>query len=386
MKIPLIIIGDAPTQPTGLARIARDLAELIATSFPDRVELHYVGYQPPGGSWAGWNGGYPLWSFSDLTNWGLPVVKRLIEVLRVQGHTRGIVWPIWDAERAYEMTGDEGLPSGWDLWLYPAIDGVDANGSFYGPARAAVKRADRVVAYGHWAAHVLEGIRKHQVEAIPHGLGEMWYQQAPVMTPDGSLTIGCVATNQGRKDLPLFFRTLQVLKERGHRIHGWLHTDRLLGAYSVNGLVTLHRLSGAACTVTLSGAHTTDAWLRSHYRSCDVTLGVGRGEGFGYPAVESMSQGVPHLAVNYAGGAELIPEEWRLEPAAWLVDGLYSLRRPLVPASRVADLIEAVIRQPDRREVAWAQAELYQWSWSGLHARWQTWIDAGLTEFGDDRG
>ncbi len=379
--IPIIIVSDAPTQPTGLARIARDIAQLVALM--PGVELHFVGYQPPGGAWAGWTGDYPLWTFSALTDWGAASVARVIDVLKVQGHTRGIVWPIWDAERAYPFTMDGALPPGWELWLYPAIDAVDPNGTFYGPARAAIRRADRVLAYGQWAGGILEGIRKHQVEALPHGLHDGWFAETrPYVKQDPALHIGCVATNQARKDLPLFFRVLQVLKERGHSVRGWLHTSELRGAYNVPGLVAVHRLSSHEIEVTLSGAHTTDQWLREYYRSCDVTVGVGRGEGFGYPAVESMSQGVPHVAVNYAGGAELLPEEWRVEPAAWTVEGLYSLRRPILPAGRVADLIEAVVRQPDRREVARAQAQLYQWGWSGLHARWQQWIQQGLNDLG----
>lgn len=379
MKIPLIIVGDAPTQPTGLARIARDLAELISSSFSEQVELHFVGYQPAGGSWAGWNGGYPLWSFSDLSGWGQPVVARVIEVLRAQGHTRGVIWPIWDAERAYELAEEGALPPGWELWLYPAIDAVDTNGSFYGPARAAIRRADRVVAYGEWAARVLEGIRRHQVEAIPHGLHDAWYQPAVArQSVDGVLKVGCVATNQARKDLPLFFRVLQVLRERGHTIHGWLHTNALLGAYSVNGLIAAHRISAFDITVTQSGPYTSDGWMREQYQNCDVTLGVGRGEGFGYPAVESMSQGVPHVGVNYAGGAELIPQEWRVEPAAWTVDGPYSLRRPILPAGRVADLIEAVVRQSDRYGAAKVTAQRYHWTLGGVHQRWARWVQVGL--------
>ncbi len=386
MKIPLIIVGDAPTQPTGLARIARDLAEIISSTLADQIELHYVGYQPAKGSWAGWSGDYPLWTFSTLEGWGRPLVARVIEVLRAQGHTRGVVWPIWDADRAYELTADGALPPGWELWLYPAVDAVDPTGSFWGPARAAVRRADRVVAYGAWAAGILAGIRRHPVEAIPHGLHDAWYTPAPAPPPDGVLRIGCVATNQARKDLPLVFRTLQVLQDRGRQAHVWLHSNELLGAYSLNGLVTTHRLTPQQITITLSSAHTTDAWLREMYRQCDITLGVGRGEGFGYPAIESMSQWVPHLHVNYAGGAELIPEEWRIEPAGWTIEGPYTLRRPLVPAGRVADRIEAVAIQPDRRERAYAAAMKYHWTIGHLYSRWHAWIKAGIEQVGGQRG
>lgn len=379
MKIPLIIVGDAPTQPTGLARIARDVAELIAAGFPDQVELHFVGYQPAGGAWAPWNGDYPLWTFSDLTGWGAPLVQRVIEVLVAQGNPRGIVWPIWDADRAYELAA-EGGSRNWELWLYPAIDAVDQNGSFFGPGRAAIKRADRVAAYGDWAAGVLGAIRRHPVEALPHGLHEPWfgaYQERPA---DGALRIGCVATNQQRKDLPLFFRTIKLLSERGRDVVGWLHTNQLLGAYSVNGLVAVNRLRQSEVAVTLSGPHTTDQWLRERYRLCDLTIGVGRGEGFGYPAVESMASGIPHLAVDYAGGAELLPPEWRVAPAGWITDGRYSLRRPIVPAGRMADLVEAVATQPDRFEVACTAARRYHWVESGLQARWHQWIARGLDE------
>lgn len=384
-KIPLIIVGDAPTQPTGLARIARDLAELIVAGFADRVDLHYVGYQPAGGAWAGWNGEYPLWTFSDLKGWGAPMVARVIQILHAHGAPKGIVWPIWDADRAYELAGPNAIRD-WDLWLYPAIDAVDAKGTFRGPGRAAVKRADRVAAYGSWSAEILSAMTKRIVPALPHGLHDPWFDTAPAPNSDGITRIGCVATNQGRKDLPLFFRTVKILSERGHQVHGWLHTNQMLGAYSVHGLISVNDLRQSEVTITLSGAETTDAWLRGMYRSCDITLGVGRGEGFGYPAVESMACGVPHLAVDYAGGAELLPVEWRVEPGAWYVDGLYSVRRPIVPATRLADRVEAVLLQSDRAEVARQAAAPYHWTRHGLHQRWYEWIKFGLDEVGADRG
>lgn len=385
-RTPLLIVGDAPTQPTGLARIARDLADLVADAFAE-VDLQFLGWEPAAGSWAGWSGDYPLWRFSDTLRWGAPLVQHVQAVLRAQGNPRaGIVWPIWDASRAYELlpaglhSSETALTGDWQLWLYPAVDAVDPHGTFGGPAAAAVRRADRVVAYGDWAAGVLSGIRRSPVAGIPHPLAEGWYT-APAAPPEpGVLRLGCVATNQPRKDLDLFFAVVAELRHQRGMDHvvGWLHTDVLTRHWNVAQLLKQYHLEDAV-EVTLAAPHTTDTWVRAKIDRCRATVAVGRGEGFGYPIAESLARGVPCVGVDYAGGAELLPPEWRVEPMAFTNEGGgYNLGRPLLSPMHVADRLLAARATADCADQARAWAERYRAV--AVLPRWRQWIAEGLRE------
>ena len=45
----------------------------------------------------------------------------------------------------------------------------------------------------------------------------------------------------------------------------------------------------------------TDEQMARMYSACNVTLGIGNGEGYGYPIFESLACGVPCIHGTYSG-------------------------------------------------------------------------------------
>jgi glycosyltransferase involved in cell wall biosynthesis len=274
------------------------------------------------------------------------------------------------------------------------VDAPNQHESIGGPAGEAITRLDRVLAYGRWASQVIKTIRPDQsVPYLPHGLLLAPYQVPPtdderiwVRTQLGphlgtdALLVGCVATNQQRKDLGLFFLTLALLRARGHRVYGWLHTDVLAKAWSVVQLVDD---CGLAKRVTVTTAELSDRQLALLYQRCDVMIAPGLGEGFGYPIVESLAAGTPVVHGDFGGGRELVPKiEWRFPVRERRLEGIYAQQRPVFRAADVANAIERVLSW--RAEVGPAVVQAYcrgsvaHLSWPALWPRWRSWIAAGL--------
>jgi glycosyltransferase involved in cell wall biosynthesis len=381
-KIPLLIVGDGPQEPTGLGRIARDLASLIVHSdLPvDLVQLG--GTIPP--VWSAWRH-YPI----DPSNqdWGAGQVTAYYRSLF--GSTPGIVWLIWDPGRLYAYT-DLDLPV--QKWAYTAIDATNRLGSLGGPARVALETFDRVLAYGEWASQVVRTIRP-LAPYLPHGLQLRAFTQdvtpaddayvremlGPFWRPDAKL-IGCVATNQPRKDLGLFCESLVELKARGHQVYGWLHTDVLVKAWSIQQLVAD---CGLQKQITVTVPPLSDPQLALLYRACDVTMAPGLGEGFGYPIVESLAAGVPVIHGGFAGGVELVPKlEWRPPIRAMRLDSVYALQRPVFRPDDVANACERAWDWVDQMgsSVAdgYCRLSVAHLDWSILWPRWRSWIRDGL--------
>ena len=126
------------------------------------------------------------------------------------------------------------------------------------------------------------------------------------------ILIGIFATNTPRKDWPLGIEVCGRLVERGYNIGLLIHTDRMHGNWNLTELCQGFGLSGRVIESTRPLDREEMPWL---YASCDVTLGIGSGEGFGMPLAESMAMGVPVVHGRYAGGAEFMPQEWTVSLA-----------------------------------------------------------------------
>ena len=368
--IPFILIGDAPTMPSGLARVGRDLARQIW----DHVGLIQIGLQGPQGAMA-WRGPWPLVTFSGYERMGAPTLDR---VLRQHKDHKGIVFALWDAHFSWDLL-DVTKRHGWEFWIYPPVDAVNQHGVFGGPAAEVIKRADRVLAYGNWAAGVLTKIRGSEVEGIPPGISDLW--QPPAEKPANSKVVGCVATNQPRKDLNLYFATIAELAHRGHDVTAWLVTDALVkrqgSAWSIPELLEIHDVKHRV-TVFTNDDDLRDDQLLQLYQGSSVTIAPGCGEGFGYPIVESRACGVHVIHGDYAGGPELCP--LLVEPHAWRVDGPYALQRPIYKASRFADEIELVWQRVYSSTVIDPRV-VTDYRWSRLMPFWDHWIRTGLDAF-----
>jgi glycosyltransferase involved in cell wall biosynthesis len=227
---------------------------------------------------------------------------------------------------------------------------------------------------------------------LPHGLqlaayrpataeDEAWVgiQLGPYVRRN-DFVVGCVATNQPRKDLGLYFQTLRVLIDRGYPVYGWLHTDVLTKAWSI---VQLVEDCGLQKRVTVSTTSYTDRQLALLYQRCSVTIAPGLGEGFGYPIVESLASGVPVVHGDFGGGRELVPKrEWRFPVREIRLDGIYAQCRPVFRADDVAN---AIVRAWQWREAvgaetaaAYCRGSVAHLGWEALWPRWRSWIKGGL--------
>lgn len=382
--IPFMLLGDGPQELSGLGRIARDLGGLLTQSSLPIDFVQVGGGVPP--VWTGWRH-YPLDRSDD---WGAACATDLWH--SIFGEQPGVLLIVWDPGRcaAYREIR---LPV--QKWAYTAIDSENINGSIGGPARAALTEFDRVLTYGRWASTIVRTVRSTPVPYLPHGLHlddytmpatdveTRWVARAlgPYYRDDATL-IGCVATNQPRKDLGLFCRTLRTLLDRGRKVYGWLHTDTLVKDWAVPQLLDDFGLFKHV-TVTVMPAGYSDRELALLYRACDVTIAPGLGEGFGYPIVESLACGTPVVHGDFGGGVELVPKiEWRFPVRGIRLESVYALKRPLFDAEDVANAVERVLSWRDavgaETAAAYCQGAVAHLDWQVLGPRWVQWIEKGL--------
>ena len=385
--LPFVIYSDGPGLPTGLARIARDLTErLFAEQEALGISVLQVGYDPTP------HAPYPWPTYSAPTmdaegDWGAGMVDHAW--LGWFGNHAGVLFSVWDPGRSYPLLQVKGAEQRWG---YFPVDAANVNGTLGGPAREAIQRYDRVLAYGRWGSQVLKPLRGEPVPYLPHGLDlDVWgYHHTPealaraeaiVQPRQGEIIIGCVATNQPRKDLGLFFAALAELRTRGLNVRGWLHTDRLVRSWSVQQLVSDFGLAKKV-TVSLS---LTDAELAACYSICGVTFAPGLGEGFGYPLVESLACGTPVVHGDYGGGAELVPmNAWKVPRVAERLESVYALVRPVF---RPEDCANAVMRALDWKRNDHAVCQAYcrgavrHLGWDVLWPRWRSWFKQGLENY-----
>ena len=110
------------------------------------------------------------------------------------------------------------------------------------------------------------------------------------------------------------------------------------------------------------------SWL---YSACDCTLGIGLGEGFGFPIFESLASGTPCVHGDYGGAAEWLPSHMLVKPHAWRLEGQFNCVRPVF--SPIDWFV--CINQKQMQESATLPAQL---DWVNLWPRWAKWLHAGL--------
>jgi glycosyltransferase involved in cell wall biosynthesis len=384
-KTPFLLVGDGPQESTGLGRIARDLGMLLATSeLP--IDLVQVGGKVPP-CWTAW----PHVAMGETErgeDWGASFVEAIWRDRF--GPTPGVLWLVWDPARCYTYA-QLNLPV--QKWAYVALDSHNRWYGLSGPPAAAMQAFDRVLAYTRWGSKILRSAREGPVPYLPHGLWLETYQpasdtdQAWVRTQLGpylgeqDVVIGCVASNQARKDLALYCETLALLRQRGMQVHGWLHTDTLTGAWSIDQLVYDNELQKH---ITVTTGIYSDRQLACLYQRADLTIAPGLGEGFGYPIVESLASGVPVVHGDFGGGSELVPKlEWRFPVRELRRESIYALTRPVFRPEDCANAIERALSWRDEvgRETAaaYCRGAVAHLDWNKLAARWLSWLRQGLT-------
>lgn len=395
MSTPILLLSDSPSGHTGLGRITRELATRIHTRMPDVFRVATLGY----------NGQYssrlpfPQYSIRNMGSerqiFDLPeVVKDFFQ------NDEGIILGIWNPgwldwiAHPDSLSGPENEPLKAMLtsgqvkrWIYAPIDAENPLGMPY-EIRDILSGFDRRLFYTGWAADLYDrSTERHQVsEYLPHGIEEKVFHprdrkiardsfmpriaripQGPI--PDDVILVGCVATNTPRKDWPLAFETVALMVDAGKNAILWAHTDSFCKEYDFLNLTQSFGLNNRVIPTSHYLSSDKLAWA---YSACDVTLGIGAGEGFGYPLAESLACGVSVIHGSYAGGAEIVPNDILIDPIAWRHEGLYCHKRPVFSAHDWARRAS---------EVAGKKFALHpSFYWDNLWPRWEEWLKKGLEQ------
>jgi glycosyltransferase involved in cell wall biosynthesis len=203
-----------------------------------------------------------------------------------------------------------------------------------------------------------------QRNTLPIGNGK-WLN-----VPDDALMIGCVATNQARKDWGLALATVAEIKKQ-RKVFFWAHTDVPIRYWSLMDMLNDFDLLPDSVITSIEFTDEQMAW---NYSGCDVTLAIGLGEGFGYSAAESLACGTPAVAPNYGGG-EFIPKDFLVEPVAWRLEGVYNCLRPVMS---VTDFAFRARQAGDAKKLMTGSLLPPRYEWPHLWPEWAEWLKAGL--------
>jgi len=274
----------------------------------------------------------------------------------------------------------------FDLWTYSAIDAEGPNGKLSVLLKHVLTGFDRVLAYSEWSARILERTFDdgRTVEALPHGIDTAVFRPRgrdkarrkfgelvcggeadELRIEDGKFLVGIVATNQARKDYGTAFAALAELAKIKD-VMAWIRVDTLERFWSISALTYDYSLHNR---LIISLGALTDEQMTWAYSACDVTWGIGLGEGWGMPLAESIACGSPCIHGNYAGGAEFVPKQFLIEPRAFRFEGSFACVRPVYEASQ---WVKATIE--NCREQVSVPTYI---RWDVCWPRWEEWLRKG---------
>jgi glycosyltransferase involved in cell wall biosynthesis len=187
------------------------------------------------------------------------------------------------------------------------------------------------------------------------------------------LLIGVVATNTPRKDWYLAFQVCRELLDRGQNVGLWAHTDAARKAWDIEALAREFGMTGR---LMFSNRFLSDHEMAIAYSACDITLGIGSGEGWGYPLAESLACGVPVIHGDYAGGAEYVPGRMLVKPSFMRGEGIYGVLRPVFDPKDWADKVEEQVAAS--REMPYLVQLPYHIDWKRAWPEWERWLKEGV--------
>jgi glycosyltransferase involved in cell wall biosynthesis len=314
------------------------------------------------------------------------------------GNEKGVVLSIWNAGWLGWLANCESLPDSelksflrtnpFKRWAYVPVDGHCVGGGLPRSIGDILGGFDRVLAYTRYGEQVIEqamfGKETFSIPFLPHGLDtSVFYPrdraearrtlvqrvvdlQQPSMSPSVFL-VGICATNTRRKDWHLAFEVCAELMKRGVRVGLWAHTNAPKKDWDLMALAETFGLQGRVLLSTRNLSDEDMAWC---YSACNVTLGIGSGEGWGFPLAESLACGVPVIHGKYAGGAEYVPKPLLVEPKGYRGDGLYGILRPVFKASdwayRAMEADNQLVALPEYID------------WNNAWPLWKQWLREGI--------
>lgn len=385
MPTPILILSDAPDSSTGLGRITRDIAHVLST-----MPTFRVGTFGRGGLGSK-NLPWVQYVFPEAEQWGEGLLIKVCEDF--SRDEPFIIFTIWDASRLFWFGYPDTLPPNHPLkaflqsgkfkrWGYFPVDAQGPNGGLSILSRRAVSGYDRVLAYSKFGRSVLRGATNPlagELDFIPHGIHQDTFYdrgreegRAILGIEADKKLVGCVMTNQARKDWGVWAQTAKILVDKDPSYRFWAHVDLLERYWSLPALIEDFGLTDYV-RITQS---VTDETLAKLYSACDVTVLPSLGEGFGYPLAESMACGVPAIHVQYGAGAEIVGEQNVVRPIHYRLDTLHNLYRPILDSgSFAAAAHDTVAQRKDRKTV---RAEVEHLFWPNLAPVWKNWFTNGL--------
>jgi glycosyltransferase involved in cell wall biosynthesis len=388
---PLLFISDCPESLTGLARIGRDLASLVCRHVPE-FRVAYLGRGGVGRRKFPWTS----YSFPETAQWGEEYLETCWKDF--SGGEDGVVMSLWDLSRMLwfsrpEYSGSPALVQflGPDRnflkWGYTPIDSTGPGESCLPIQLAATAQGyDRLIAASQWGKEVLDWHRT-DADYIPHGIwmGENAFRiharAAEPLWASPTIYVGCVMTNQPRKDWPVAFECARFLmKEYGNKIRFWFHTDSKDRYWNFDALAADYGVEGKV-DVTLA---MRDEALAYHYSQCAATILPTGGEGFGYPIAESFACGTACITTDYAAGQCLVPNpEHKVLPLSLRCDTQYNVLRAVnhggMFAEKAGRAIETKLLDWDEEAKKHRQS-VEHLDWEKLKHVWCRWFREGLME------
>ncbi len=370
-KKNLLIISDAISAQTGLARIARDLAVRVHEHLSDVYRLAVAGNGSPGSC----KFPFPQYNLQGLDgNWVIPSLPEIVQDFAGNEHcTLMFVWDLsrlgWFAQP--DRLGAEALASRPGLaewiktaniskWCYTPIDATGPRDRLTMPLAITALGFDRLLAYGPFGEEVLrasigdEEANKRHLTNLPHGIdSSVFYERTrklsrrlffeytgaktmlamlgvnPKIDPLAAdeILINIVATNQSRKDWFLGLHAASILAKY-QKVRVWAHTDDLERYWSIPSLLVD---LGLLEKTVISTGYLSDDRMAVGYSASDIGFGVGP-EGFGFTLAESMACGTPCITGNCANNPALVNAGMLVDPVAFRYEGSYACKRPVYNA------------------------------------------------------
>ncbi len=384
-QIPLLFMSDSPALPTGLARITKDLAMQTASLPQFRVGTFGRGVRSSSKL------PFPQYVYDESDQWGEAHIENVWEDFA--GRDQGVIFTIWDPSRlgwfAKPRMGDrlqKFLESNrFHKWGYIPVDSYGVGGKLTSQVRDTLSGYHRLLAYTLFGKDVLESTTGKPFDWIPHGYNHNVFQprdrvasRMAIHVDDHHTLVGCVMTNQSRKDWGTAFGAIARLKNQIPDLIFWAHTDVTLRHWNIMALMDDFGLTDSTI-LTFNGQYSSEQ-LSYCYSACDITVLPSLGEGFGYPIIESLACGVPCIHGDFGGGAELIPDRsWRIPSVAERLDGPWNNVRPVWNPVTWADTMYDVIassRNGVMQDLCTGAVEHLRWDnlWP---ASWKKWILEG---------
>jgi glycosyltransferase involved in cell wall biosynthesis len=398
---PVLIVSDAVSAGTGLGRIAGEIAARADANLKDVCRIATFGYGGPGSR----KFKFPQYAIEGMADFVLPTLPDVWKDWA--GKEPGVILFIWDAgrlgwfSRPNMMCEIEPLKqfltsANIQCWIYNPVDAEGPHDKLSYSLVQSLLGFDRILAYGQWGEDIIrrslgdEFSRERDLSSIPHGIDSaVFYPRnrgearknflaltrcgtfrgtPPPPLQDDEILVGTVATNQARKDWGLWAEICEMFLARHHpKARFWIHTDRGENSWSIAALLVDFGL--ADCTVFSLG-HLDDDEMAQAYSACDLTLGIGAGEGFGYPIAESLFCGTPCIHGKYAGAVDFLREDLLINPVRRHLESAYNYYRPIFDAKDWVDRMEYLLGKRVNRPG--------QLDWDNVWPRFDAWFRKGL--------